>query len=416
MNIKSKSNLRCRSNQKTLVFVSLLFMVTLVSSCFAPSFNSTSLFALGTSDKVVVKNEAELRNAINNAPSKSSITIALDNDISLSSALTIPTNTDITLTSSKIIGFYKLIGASGMNTITVEDNGVLKIDGVIVTHSTKGLYEGGGGVIVDVNGKFILYSGEISDNSGVLFAAGTLPGGGIWSQGGGVLNHGVFEMYGGKISNNESPQGYGGGVFNNGSFTMSGGEISNNAARYSGTGNGSHGGGVENRDNFVMSGGKITNNIASGYAYESSQGGGVRNLGSFTMSGGEISNNEATYGGGVCNSKGGTFDKLGGVVSGNTATNKNGVGNDIYTYSSGGSSDGGNSGGSSNGNNGLTGGNSGGGSSNGNNVSTAGNGYGLRDVVIICVGVVGVVGVGLSFYFRRKMKQVEDKLNRHIEG
>jgi hypothetical protein len=57
--------------------------------------------------------------------------------------------------------------------------------------------------------------------------------------------------------------------------------------------------------------------------------------------------------------------------------------------------------------------------SNGNNVSFNGNGYSLRDIIIICVGVVvlmiGVV-LALLVYFRNKVKQVEEKLNRHVEG
>jgi hypothetical protein len=47
----------------------------------------------------------------------------------------------------------------------------------------------------------------------------------------GVVNSGMFEMYGGKISNNNGNAGYGGAaVYNSdhGTFSMFGGEISNN--------------------------------------------------------------------------------------------------------------------------------------------------------------------------------------------
>lgn len=110
MNVKSKVNLQRFYNRKALVFVSLLFVVVLVFSGFASVFNTVSPFTSGASD-VTVSNESELRNAINNAPTKKAYTITLNNDITLAdSTLTIPANKDITLTSSKTTGYYKLIG------------------------------------------------------------------------------------------------------------------------------------------------------------------------------------------------------------------------------------------------------------------------------------------------------------------
>jgi hypothetical protein len=121
---------------------------------------------------------------------------------------------------------------------------------------------------------------------------------------------------------------------------------------------------------FVMSGGEI-----SGYIGMS--GGGVLNMGDFSMSGGKISKNTvhgpsssiggAGFGGGVSNWDG-DLDLRGGKISGNKASN------------------------------------------GGDNVYTLGNVYyfGVRDVVIICTGVVFVVArvvvFTLVFYFKKRQR------------
>jgi hypothetical protein len=368
-NAKSKFGLRAFYSQKVLVFVSLLFVIVLASSCFASAFSSVSPFVLGAPDRVV-KNENELKNAVDTATG--SAIIALDNDITLTEALKIPANKDITLTSNKANGYYKLIGAEGMSTIFVDDGGVLRLDGIIVTH-VKNAGPMGGGVYVEVNGLLIMYSGEISSNDAIDWGDPRTP----TANGGGVFNLGVFEMYGGKISGNSATGmgsrggGAGGGVRNIGTFTMFGGEISNNDGHVSG-------GGVHNTGNFIMSDGAITNNNA-GY-----------------------------WGGGVCNN--GVFERVGGVISGNTA----GVSGADNIYPN----EGGNGGGSSNGNGG-SGGNGGGSGSGGNGGVSNGNGYSLSAVVIICVSilvvVVGVVAGALFFYFKKKVAQVEAKLGTMSE-
>ncbi|MCL1969986.1 MAG: hypothetical protein FWF66_00735 [Candidatus Bathyarchaeota archaeon] len=159
---KIKNGLHCFCNRKNAAFISLLFIITLTASCIISEYNTVSFFVSGAPDKVV-NNETELRDAINNAPDKYTFTIALNNDITLTdSALIIPANKDIILTSSKLVGFYKLIGAYSRNTIIVKDSGILKIDGIIITNSSQS------GVTVRENGLLILYRGEISgisDNS-----------------------------------------------------------------------------------------------------------------------------------------------------------------------------------------------------------------------------------------------------------
>ena len=346
-NIKTTFKLHHRlCSRKLLAFCLLLFVVTMAFSCITPvAFNnSTSPFVAGASNKIV-SNELELKTAIDNAVKP--IVIALDKDIKLAATLVISASKDITLTSTDGKDFFKLIGVDGDafsvenngklyvdvgNTIVVESGGVLKLDGIIVTHESG---QTGRGVKVNGGGTLIMYNGEISGNSANLF----LPAVGTYcSTGGGVCNDGVFELHSGKISDNCARDGFGGGVTNYGNFVMSGGEITNNRASL-------QGGGVHNigNGNFVMSGGEISNNTVS--AAQSSYGGGVFNSGVFTMPGGKISNNKATNGGGVYAVTGnihadmtcdGLFSMLGGEISENTAEQGGGVQNGgIFSMSGG---------------------------------------------------------------------------------
>jgi hypothetical protein len=338
------------------IFTSLLVVLIAVSVFGAHLASVTGQITVDRTPDRIVSNEMELRNAVNNAVGPT--VIALDNDISLTEQLVISANEDITLTSSSTNSFFKMIGGdTGRSTlgpaeypdavINVEGNGVLRIDGIVVT---CGDYLAWNKLVrVNVCGTLILYNGEISGN--IL--------------GDGVVNSGTFEMYGGKISENNADAGYGGAVYNSGygTFSMFGGEISNNTGfgvhnrqEYNGLTGGSNygtfslfggvinhnnGGGVSNSGIFSMSGGEISNNIGSSLMQS---GGGVSNSGTLSLSGGVISNNQATRGGGVYNYpdgnfsltkngvisnnkaevgggvyNAGTFNRNGGVISGNTA-------------------------------------------------------------------------------------------------
>lgn len=107
-------------------------------------------------------------------------------------------------------------------------------------------------------------------------STGTITGGSITGNGGGVYNQGTFAMYGGKISGNTAN--IGGGVYVLGDgFIMYGGEISNNTARY-------NGGGVYNaRLNTIIAGGSIKNNTAN-----DSPSGGIYMNQSITLSGNPV--------------------------------------------------------------------------------------------------------------------------------
>jgi hypothetical protein len=405
MNIRSKSDLRHLYSRKGLFFVSLTLMIVLVFSCFVSVFTNVSPFALGTPDKIV-SDKTELQNAIRGATKPT--VIALDRDIMLTESLVIPYNKDITLTSDNKNGFYKLIGANEKSTIVIEKDGVLRLDGVIVTHMS-GDY--GNGVFVNFGGTLYLTGGAVSNNAAVL----DISKGSDTGVGGGVFNCGSFTMSGGEISGNSARAG--GGVFNTGyEFCMYGGKIFNNTAYFSGGGvdnyngivrlydgvisgnNAVWGGGIFNVWNsFVMSGGVISDNVAS------DKGGGVYSyyaFSNFNLSGGVVSNNTAPIGGGVCTD--GDFTISGGVISGNVAKYDGGgvyVGNGVFNNTGGVIS-----------NNAAP---------RGNDVYTvksSDSGYSLLVVVVVVVVVVGVVAGVLVFYFKKKIKQIETKMNRPINS
>ena len=297
MAILSKNGYR-DSSRRTLLVVSLVVVALLLSSLLVYVWFGVN------AKQIHVRNEVELRRAVDNARSGVSVNIILDSDISLlDGPLVIPYEKNITLSSNSNTEFFKLIGTYGYSTIFVDGNkfsklgGVLIINGIIVTHPAD--YNSGDvdafGVTVGSGGTFILLDGEISNNVGTGAC--------------GVQNSGVFEMYGGIISSNIATY-YGGGVYNVGIFKMFGGEIVYNTAR--------QGGGVfmGTMGHFEMYGGVISGNTAT------EAGGGVHASSSFSMMGGVISGNTARNGGGVYldyTYSNGSFYRSGGEISGNTA-------------------------------------------------------------------------------------------------
>ena len=150
------------------------------------------------------------------------------------------------------------------------------------------------------------------------------------NQGPGVNVAGTFNMYGGKIFQNQvkfydgNPRGYGGGVLvsRTGTFNMFGGEITGNTAK--------SGGGVYVDGTFSMSGGTICGNAGE-------RGGGVyvTPYGMFNMSGSAaITGNTGTYGGVYVD---GTFSMSGGTICGNTESSGGGVYVDSGTFNMSGS-------------------------------------------------------------------------------
>jgi hypothetical protein len=227
-----------------------LLIVTLVSSF--------TVYLFVANNGVHVKSEGELVKAINATKSGSSAIIIFDNDIDLTATITISAHKNITLTSNNNNAF-RLVGPDlntiawiGASTLYVETDGILILDGIVVTHING---SEGRGIFVAQGGQLFMYSGEISGNAATSKGSVYVGDG----YGGGVDNFGVFEMYGGKISDNKAL--YGGGVSNTGTsavFTMYGGEISGNTA--------SCGSGIYNWDGvFNRSDGTISDTVYDVY-------------------------------------------------------------------------------------------------------------------------------------------------------
>ncbi|MCL2339392.1 MAG: hypothetical protein FWC59_00610 [Actinomycetia bacterium] len=233
----------------------------------------------------LVSTESALINAIANAASGDTITLAAD--IALTATLHIPMGKNVTLTGS-----YKLLGPNGANTIQVDGGGQLTLDGITVTHSAG---QTGCGIKVLASGVLTMVSGAVTGNK-------------TTSMAGGINNYGTVYLQGGSIDNNTASLSFGGGVYNNGTFTMSGGYITANTTDW-------YGGGVYNEfysANFTMNGGTIS------YNYAPSEGGGVYNGGNFILNDGSIANNEAgAIGGGIDNWS--TLKLYGGQIINNRA-------------------------------------------------------------------------------------------------
>ncbi|MCL2642401.1 MAG: hypothetical protein FWD52_02640 [Candidatus Bathyarchaeota archaeon] len=350
-NVKTKHKLRISRKTTLLVF---LFFAVLTSSVYLYSYYSGEKSSL--ENAVHVKTETELRTAINNTPPNTPTSIALNKNIKLTRTLTIPTNKNITLTSNKIIGFYKLTGANNTCTITVEGQGMLGLDKIIVTH-VKGAI--GSGVLVNNGGTCIMYGGEISGNTAIDKGGGVYNKGyfmmsgcavitknsayGYYSAGGGVYNEGTFELLDeARIAKNIAYRGGGVAVQSSGKFKMFDGTITNNTAYF-------YGGGVYiDKGTFELLNGLISDNVATSSSGGVGHGGGVyiHVVGSFNMLGGVITNNVATRGGGVFNSgcqaagemsgriyisydyvhiSRGTFNMFSGIIANNTAFRGGGV-------------------------------------------------------------------------------------------
>jgi hypothetical protein len=277
----------CGVYRSRLLFVALmtvgLLFVALIPQTLVVNAEESSL-----KKTVHVKTETELTNAVKNALEGVPVIIALDKDIILTKgALFVRANIDITLTSNnKTEGFCRLIGAknygSRLTLPTISVEGLLRLDGVIVTHSND---VKGRGIYVDLGGVLILYEGKISDNVSPYYEGADHD---LWvdeCRGSGVYNEGFFEMFGGEITNNYASDG--GSVYNCGIFTMYCGRISNKFCS-----------GVSNIGVFEMFGGEIAYN----------RYGGVGNYGNFTMYDGKIFGNRAFNGGGVYNSGNFTYD------------------------------------------------------------------------------------------------------------
>ena len=218
-------------------------------------------------------------------------------------------------------GTYYLTRSIGVSKVYIEGDVVLCLNGndISVNTNTSGIlikenatltlcdcWGGGkithrsgwnsGGVLINADAEFILYSGEVSGNTMAKNYSRVGNGGGVL-----VSENASFTMCGGSVSGNNATDGGGVYVSENAKFTMCGGSIHGNIADGYGNG-GSTGRGagvlVGKDAEFTMSGGEITGNTGGNIGgvyvttYNSDKG--------FTMSGGSIHGNNGNSGcGGV---------------------------------------------------------------------------------------------------------------------
>ena len=206
--------------------------------------------------------------------------------------------------------------AKGMPVFEVASGGKLTLTDCRYNKGKVTHFSDGTGSGVEVNGGiFNMYGGTITDNTA--------------DNGGVCVNSGAFNMYGGTITGNTAP--HGGGVYvNGGTFTMDGNaSVTKNIANSS---TGTSGGVYVVDGTFTMNSGTISGNEA-----DLTDGGvGVYNTATsttatFNMNGGEITRNKASSSGGVgVYGSNATFNMKGGTIGGatvdaaNTATYKGG--------------------------------------------------------------------------------------------
>jgi hypothetical protein len=181
----------------------------------------------------------------------------------------------------------------------------------IISNNIGGGAFSGGGIYIGNGSNFTMEGGSIIGNTSEDYTVNGDGGGGIYNEGGFIMNNG-------EISHNRALglSGWGGGVYvRSGTVVMNGGMIQQNSS----TG---WGGGVFINDysTFNMNGGSILNNNAGSDGGGVSIGGGWWGSGTFNMNGGLISHNQAVRnGGGVNGRASSTFTKTSGTISNNTA-------------------------------------------------------------------------------------------------
>ena len=239
----------------------------------------------------------------------------LTNDWTLTSTITVPTDSSLTLclnghsitlgsqAHNVDPGSYDVFLVQRRATFTLCDCKDKNGDYGTIGHYNPTENQGPG---VNVAGRFNMYGGKIFQNQ-VKSYDGNHRG-----YGGGVLvsRTGTFNMFGGEITGNTAKSG--GGVYVDGMFSMSGGTIYDNA--------GERGGGVYVTPNgiFNMSGSAAITGNTGTY-------GGVYVDGTFSMSGGTICGNTVTGNGGGVYVESGTFNMSGSAaITGNTVTGNGG--------------------------------------------------------------------------------------------
>jgi len=194
---------------------------------------------------------AQLQAAISNAPNNVPITIRVMNNIDMISSITVSSGRDITLISgggdvalTRNSGTARHFSVSGI--LNLGRKGNAEANRISVTR-TENLANNGGGITVNNNGIFNVYGGAISNNR-------IASGGGISISSGGTLN-----MFDGIITENIATTNGGGvNVASGGAFVMNGGLITENTANTTSSPNG--GVHVVNTGAFTRNGGIVCKN------------------------------------------------------------------------------------------------------------------------------------------------------------
>jgi len=355
-----KSVFKFGSSSKGLFLFSLF--VLLISSCLyvcVPS--ATAQFTVNVGD------ETALRDAVNSATGHTIIVLITDIQLT-ATPLNIASGKNIALTSNIPHGF-RLIGASGQDTLTLATNAQLELVDIIVTHASgttgRGITINTGGTLTltnttisgnTVTGTTNAYGGAIYSTGGTLTLTNTTISGNTvqtsqttdtttrYAEGGGIYSTGNLTLTNTTITNNTADYGSGpiygygvssgGGIYNTGNLTISNTTLTNNTAYGSSssygdyTGSGS-GGGIYSTGNLTLTNTTLTNNTATW----GGSGGGIHNSGNVTISNTNLTNNTATYGGGIY-STGGTLTIANTTLTHNTAgygVSYSGIGGGIYS-------------------------------------------------------------------------------------
>ena len=242
----------------------------LLCTCFLFSTASVPVSAAETEqgEMITLSNrsgeaEVSMKDALTSALGDSNISkITLKQDIAISDTLTV--NRAVTL---DLNGFVLRMTKEG-SVIKVEQGGELTIADSDTDKAHKFVQSTGGlWVLVDDSSKTvyggIITGGNAQKGGGVYVATGCTFAMATSSNihncianndGGGVINHGTFRMYGGTISACTTVAFGGGGVCNKGTFIMSDGMIKGCTSP---DGQYASGGGVRNSNQFTMTGGTI---------------------------------------------------------------------------------------------------------------------------------------------------------------
>jgi len=271
----------------------------------------------------------DIQNAVNDA-STGDVLIEITNDIITDSgAIDIPIDRNVYLRSDPAMNTTFSIYQDSLTFLAQRHlrvwGGSLSIENIRLTRDATTVGIAGGGLDVLNGGRLEMFSGSVISNNHSI------------GNGGGVMVfniNGTFIMHDGKITRNTADSVGGGVQVFNSSFTMVNGEISGNTA--------GSGGGVAlgSQGIFIMNGGKIDGNqglnaAASGIASLSAGGVFMNGVNTqFVMNHGIISNNVAAMNGGgvgIWNVPLTNFTINGGQILNNIANN-NGGGVHTHNY------------------------------------------------------------------------------------